>query len=653
MTTELAGLLALGGGFLSLLLLCLRPLRHRRSDDRGDGRGEVELPKPRSVTLAHVLSFYICSMVLTLLVVAARPDPFVLYQEAVGRLGLLADHNQTAVFAYASHVSAPLRLIVVVNIVAFSLVVRAGLWRRLAILWHAGLFLILVMLLDALGCAIAAMAHLPSETASLFGSLLIFFVAIATVLRLMSTTFQLPRPTTVPDLRVHHRSETVLLLVAVIAGLLLVFAAVDLVDALFGLYSPTAFLVAFIGFPLVFDVLLVFLLVATRSIRPAHDPSRSPPITTITPAFNEEATIARTLQAIDRAASSYGGAVTVVVADDGSKDRTRQVAASVMAGFSHARGRLIAGEHGGKAVALNKALAVAENDIVVRIDADVVVDERAFQHLPDWFANPSIGMVGALALPDTRERTWYARGRLFECLVGFAFARVALQRVDAINCIPGTFTAFRRDPARFVGGFVSGMNGEDSDLTMMLGRLGYQVAIDSRIRIYEDVPSTLREFREQRVRWNRAGVHILSRHSPFLAGAGSPRSWFFYVRAATVRVTAVLRPVVFITGLELALVNPTTRLIAPRVLLFYFLAGFPTLVVISVLAIRFGFARKLTWLPVWFIFTLVRRLVALEGLLTLPTRPVEAKLQSLLPEPARPIGRAAWQRGRRLEADPR
>lgn len=651
MTSDLAGLAALGCAFLAVLVLCLRPLRHSRSDDEGDGRGVVALPKPRSVSLSHVLSFYLCSTVMTLIVVLARPDPLVLYQAAVGRLALLANHDRPAVLGYAGHVSAPLRLIVVVNVFAFSLVVRAPLARRLAIVWNAALFLALVVLLDAIGCAIAAMAHLPSGTASLFGSLLIFLVAMATVLRLVSTTFKLPRPTTVPDLRIHHRSETVLLGVAVVVGLLLVFATVDLVDALFGLYPPTAFLVAFVGFPLVFDVLLLFLLVSTHSIRPQHDPSRRPLITTITPAFNEEATITRTLQAIDRAAGAYGGPVTVVLADDGSHDATREVAARVMSGFSHAEGRLIAGVHGGKAVALNKALAIAESDIVVRIDADVVIEESAFQYLPDWFANPSIGMVGALALPDPRERSWYAKGRLFECLIGFAFARVALQRVDAINCIPGTFTAFRRNPARFVGGFVSGMNGEDSDLTMMLGRLGYQVAIDSRIRIYEDVPGTLREFREQRVRWNRAGVHILSRHSPFLSGGGSPRSWFFYMRAATVRVTAVLRPVVFITGLELALVNPTTRLVAPRVLLFYLLAALPSLVVISVLAMRFGYARKLPWLPVWFLFTLVRRVVALEGLLTLPTRPVEPALDSLLPAPARPIGRAAWRAERQLQGE--
>ncbi|MGI8449378.1 MAG: hypothetical protein ACR2MP_19810, partial [Streptosporangiaceae bacterium] len=38
------------------------------------------------------------------------------------------------------------------------------------------------------------------------------------------------------------------------------------------------------------------------------------------------------------------------------------------------------------------------------------------------------------------------------------------------------------------GGFPVGMNGEDADLTMQIGRLGYRVVVDPRIRSYEDVP---------------------------------------------------------------------------------------------------------------------------------------------------------------------
>ncbi len=640
---------------LALIAFCVRPLRQARADDLGDGWSVVALPRPRSVTLARVGTFYLCSSAFTLGLVAVHPGAAQFYQDLVARLGLLV-YYRPQVTAYAAHVSSALRLVVVANLAAFATVIRAPLARRVAVLANGVLFLALAGVLDSLGCVAAAVVKLPTETAALLGSFFVFTVAIVMMLRLIATTFKVPRPTAVPDLRPGRRAESLLLLVGTLLAVVIVIGAVDLADTLVGQYHPTAFLVVFIGFPLVFDVLLLFLLVATRRARPPHDPTSRPPLTTITPAFNEATTIARTLESIDRAAGRYGGEVTVVLIDDGSQDATVAVASAAMAKFRHARGRLVAAEHGGKAKALNKGLAVATSDIVVRIDADIVVGEDAFSYLPDWFANPAIGVVGALDLPDPRATSFYSRGRLFECLVGFAFARVALQRVDAINCIPGTFTAFRREPARFVGGFVSGMNGEDSDLTMMFGRLGYQVAVDTRVRIYEDVPATLRDFREQRARWNRAGIHVLSRHSPILAASRSPRSWYFYIRAATVRITAVLRPIVFVTGLELSLANPATRAVAPRVLVFYLVAAVPTLVAIVVLALRFGFFRQLLWLPLWLPFTLVRRVVALEALLTLPVRPVGKGLEGLLPRrwpPARPPAAARLAAATRHGGSPR
>ena len=458
----------LGAGWLIttagvLLVVCERPLHHARTEDAGDGWAIVTLPAPRSVSLARVLTFYVCSSAFTLALVAVHPGPAQLYQGIVGRLGLLA-YRSPRVPTYAGHVDAALRLVVVANMAAFAAVLRATVARRAAVIAQAVLFLALSCVLDAIGCDIAALATLPTETASLLGSFFVFIVAIVTMLRLIATTFKVPKPTAIPDLRDRHRTESLLLVVATLMAVVVALAVVDLADTLVGRYHPTAFLVVFIGFPLVFDVLLLLLLVATRRARPPHDPSNRPVITTITPAFNEQTTITRTLLSIDRAAGNYGGEVTVVLIDDGSKDATVAVASAVMAAFRHARGKLVQAEHGGKAKALNKGLQVATSEIVVRVDADVVIGENAFEYLPDWFANPSVGIVGALDLPDPRGTSFFARGRLFECLVGFAFARVALERIDAINCIPGTFTAFRGAAARFAGGFVSGMNGEDSDL---------------------------------------------------------------------------------------------------------------------------------------------------------------------------------------------
>jgi cellulose synthase/poly-beta-1,6-N-acetylglucosamine synthase-like glycosyltransferase len=156
--------------------------------------------------------------------------------------------------------------------------------------------------------------------------------------------------------------------------------------------------------------------------------------------------------------------------------------------------------NGGQAAALNRGLAVTDAEIVVRIDGDCVMGPDALVYAVPWFRDPRIGCVGGMEEPRADTVTWFHRMRTLEALFQFRFARLGQSLVDGIAVIPGTFCAFRRRPAEEAGGYPMGMNGEDSDLTMQIGRLGYRVVADPRIRTYEDVPGSIGEFVEQRTR---------------------------------------------------------------------------------------------------------------------------------------------------------
>lgn len=212
--------------------------------------------------------------------------------------------------------------------------------------------------------------------------------------------------------------------------------------------------------------------------------------------------------------------------------------------------------------------------------------------------------------------------RTFECLFSFGFCRRALSRVDAVACIPGTFAAFRREPALRFGGFVSGMNGEDTDLTLQLGQLGYRAVVDPAIVSYEDVPSTLSEFCSQRLRWNRAGIQVMARHSPLSAGESSPRTWFLFLRTGMIRVASLLRPLAYIHAAQVVIFVPGLRREVGFVGLLYLLGALPCLIPIVVLSVRHGQWTKLGWMLCWYPFSLLRRVIVLESILTLPSRPL-------------------------------
>jgi cellulose synthase/poly-beta-1,6-N-acetylglucosamine synthase-like glycosyltransferase len=330
--------------------------------------------------------------------------------------------------------------------------------------------------------------------------------------------------------------------------------------------------------------------------------------------------IVDTLRSIDAAAARYGGPVRVVLTDDGSTDRTRPLVEGAMSSFVAATGLVVDGRHGGKSAALNSALEAATAEIVIRIDADTILDEDALVCVPRWFRDPTVGLVEALMWPR-QGRSVFHRLRLFEELRVFGMNHRILQSVDGINVVPGVFTAFRRTPAVELGGFTRGMNGEDGDFTMRMSRLGWRVRLDPQIVVYEDVPDNLPEIREQRVRWCRATIHNQARHGIYRAGFTSPSVWLSQTRQYFIRVSS---PISLLLPVYLALYAVFQGASRTPVLVFLsamFVVQVSGMLVTSLLATGYGFGRKLGWMLLWPLWGLCLKVFSTESILSLPGRP--------------------------------
>jgi cellulose synthase/poly-beta-1,6-N-acetylglucosamine synthase-like glycosyltransferase len=346
-----------------------------------------------------------------------------------------------------------------------------------------------------------------------------------------------------------------------------------------------------------------------------------PPIDVIIPAYNEEAVVVETLRSIDAAAARYGGSVRVILANDGSTDRTRAVAEAAIARFVAATGRVIEGQHNGKSAALNLALAETNAGIVIRIDADTLIDERALVYLPRWFSDPTVGLVEALMWPRW-ERTPYHRLRMFEELKTFGLNHRLLQNVDAVSVVPGVFTAFRRGPAQELGGFTVGMNGEDGDFTMRMSRLGWQTRLDPKIIVHEGVPATFMELREQRVRWCRATIHNQARHGIYRAGIGAPNVWFMQTLQYFRRVYSPIAFMLPVYLLIYAMFEGTWRTPVVAFLGAVFVGQASFMLLQWILAVGYGFGRRIGWVLLWPVWQYFLIMFATESLLSLPGRPV-------------------------------
>lgn len=335
-----------------------------------------------------------------------------------------------------------------------------------------------------------------------------------------------------------------------------------------------------------------------------------PPVSVIIPAYQEAATITETLLRVDRAAAEYPGRVEVIVGNDGSTDRTSEVARTAIGTFHHATGEVVDLAHGGKSSALNGALLRAHGDIVIRIDADTPV--ASFASIIPYFADPDMGEVQGRILP-ARQTGWITKLRLLEVMWAHAYYRRAQIATGILQVMSGNFCAFRRDRLLAAGGWVP-WNGEDAEISIRLLRMGYKMRLDLDALAFEDTPKTLPSLVRQRIRWNRGGYFSHAYHLGALFGAleCGALSLYWWLGLA-VRGSRKFLTLVFAAAISLTIVP----LDFFRVALLLGLMLLPRMLIIGGMLVRWGYARQIGWVLSWPALWMLRSYFWLEALGTM------------------------------------
>ncbi|MBS2040487.1 glycosyltransferase [bacterium] len=254
-----------------------------------------------------------------------------------------------------------------------------------------------------------------------------------------------------------------------------------------------------------------------------------PPLTVLVAAYNEETVIARTIESL--LASDYPG-LSVVVVDDGSLDATAEVVEQRFG--SDSRVRLVRQSNGGKARALNTALAQVDTPVVLCVDADTLLDRQAIQRLARHFDDPSVGAVaGNVKVGNC--------GNLFTIWQSIEYTasqnldRQAYEALNAVPVVPGAIGAWRTQAVRDIGGYSSDTLAEDMDLTMRLRLAGYRVVNEPAARAYTEAPDSLPTLFRQRFRWAYGNLQCLWKHRGALGRHGYfgrlvlPSLWLFQI----------------------------------------------------------------------------------------------------------------------------
>ena len=263
-----------------------------------------------------------------------------------------------------------------------------------------------------------------------------------------------------------------------------------------------------------------------RDLRPSW-----PSVSVVVCAYNEERRIGECLDSLARV--DYP-ALQVVVCDDGSTDRTLELA-------RRSPFQVLPLPHGGLSAARNAGLSAATGDIVAYLDADAACHPEWPYHLALAFEDPRVVVAGGPNFPSpgaglVEQAVAMSPGSPVEVLVGD----------DRAEHVPGCNLAVRRDALQGIGGFDPSYTtaGDDVDVCWRLLDRGGQIAFSPAAQVHHHRRDSVRGYLRQQRGYGRAERMLAGQHRHRFNRWGAAR-WSGFVYGGPRILPRLLAPIVY------------------------------------------------------------------------------------------------------------
>ncbi len=269
-------------------------------------------------------------------------------------------------------------------------------------------------------------------------------------------------------------------------------------------------LVALLPTSVLLAIVISQYLIITRP-KPTTKDYHPVPISVIVPAYNEEKYIRQTINSLLNA--DYDSERQIIVVNDGSTDNTGKILKEVKK--TNPEICVLETNHIGKSRAMNEALKLAKNDIIVVIDGDSELEKNSLKNLTKYFRDKSVGAVGGVVKVKNHKATpitWFQR---LEYLYA-SFFNSLCDRINGNIYTPGPISAFRKNIVSVERGFNTKLYLEDVDMALRIIKRGYKIRIAEDAIVRTNVPDSVSKWFKQRKRWMKGGIEVIKNHKDIM-----------------------------------------------------------------------------------------------------------------------------------------
>lgn len=237
------------------------------------------------------------------------------------------------------------------------------------------------------------------------------------------------------------------------------------------------------------------------------DPTYTPRVSVLIPAWNEEVGIQATIRSV--LANEYPN-IEIIVINDGSKDQTAERVQAVVDQYPD-KVKLITQTNGGKWSALNTGHEAATGEIMVCIDADSYMYPTAIRNIVKHYKNPRIdAVVGYVVVGNTK--TWVGKLQYLEYLLGFHLKRTQ-HVMNTIHILSGAISSYRASVFKeHKLHYTSYSKTEDMDLSLQMRQKRLRLVHAHDAWCATEGASDLKSLINQRVRWRYGGLLCYWKH---------------------------------------------------------------------------------------------------------------------------------------------